>query len=114
MLLNYVFQDRASRFQDLLSHGLDEPASLEALGKLLLGRCEHAEAANYRQVFDYPRSYPVGAASHELVLKGHHLIADGGLAPALPATTDGRAPAPPRSSGCSNDESRCCTAPLHP
>src|SRR5215211_5812726 len=112
MLLHYTLEDRSSRLEDVLAHGLDEPASLEALGELPLCGSEDPEAAHYHQVFDYARAYPVGAAPHELVLESHHLVADGGLGLALP--TRHSIPAPPRWSGCGNDEGRCRTAPLCP
>jgi hypothetical protein len=51
----------------------------------LCGR-EHAEAAHYHQIFDYARFDPIWTASHELVLKSHHLVADGRLGLALPAS----------------------------
>src|SRR5215213_4790196 len=82
--LDYSFEDLSSGLEDLLSHGFDEPASLIAIGELLLGGREHVEAANDHQIVDYPGSYPLGTASHEPVLEGHHLVADGRLGFALP------------------------------
>src|SRR5215217_1900563 len=85
MLPYYCFKVRASGLEDLLSHGFDEPASLVAVGKLLLGGREHVEATNDHQILDHPGSYPIRTASHERVLEGHHLVADGRLGFALPA-----------------------------
>src|SRR5215217_2476259 len=84
VLLDYSFEDLSSGLEDLLSHGFDEPASLIAIGELLLGGREHVEAANDHQIVDYPGSYPLGTASHEPVLEGQHLVADGCLGLALP------------------------------
>src|SRR5829696_266875 len=84
MLPYYCFKVRASGLEDLLSHGFDEPASLVAVGKLLLGGREHVEATNDHQILDHPGSYPIRTASHERVLEGHHLVADGRLGFALP------------------------------
>ena len=71
VLLNYPLENRASSLQNLLAHGLYEPAPLEALRELLLGGREHPEAAHYHKVFDNARAYPVGATPHELVLEQH-------------------------------------------
>jgi hypothetical protein len=98
VLLDNPLQERAPGFQDLLAHSLDDPAPLEASGQLQLCGCEHAEAAHYHQVFDYARSDPIGAASHELVLKGHHFVADGRLGLSLSAFHE-RVTAPPLPNG---------------
>src|SRR5215217_3354302 len=84
MISYYCFKVSASSLEDLLAHGFDEPASLVAVGELLLGRREHSEATNDHQILDHPGSYPFGTASDELVLEGHHLVADGRLGLALP------------------------------
>src|SRR5215203_5339872 len=55
---------------------------------------EHAEAAHHHQVLYYSRAYPVGSSPHELVLEGHHVVADGGLDLALSAFHE-RVTAPP-------------------
>jgi hypothetical protein len=60
VLLDYPLENRASSLQDLLTHGLYEPAPLEALRELLVGGREHPEAAHYHKVFDNARAYPVG------------------------------------------------------
>ena len=98
MLLNDSLQDRATGFEDLLANGLDQPAPLEPSGwQSLYGR-EHAEAAHYYQIFDCARSDPIGTASHKLVLRGHHFVADARLGLALSAFYE-RVAAPPHPDG---------------